>query len=129
MGNATNKLVRINSFNVSGGNLPDGFSVVVAGNFDFTGCTQDELLGWSIQTLTIRLQSVLRKTSVEFLRELARTGWHGHARSCGERILTPEQRVAALVTVGVPLDVAELMVRNPDAAAKLLATLGGMKSK
>jgi len=115
---------RTKSVRVSGGNLPHGFSAVIALTVDYTGTTEEERLSWCTANRAIAWQRPARdKLSPDFLRELAKTGHTVHARDCGKALLSREERIAQLEAAGIPTALAELMIDNPEQATKLMGDI------
>ena len=110
------------SFNVSGGSLPTGYSIRVTAEIDYSGVDVETLRGWATADRVIALQRVLRATSPEFLERLDNP-LKIHATQCGNKIVTPEQRIEELVKTGIPRDAAELMVRDPQKFEQMFAKL------
>lgn len=83
---------------VSGGGLPNGFSVNIPLTINFGGTKLGLVLGWAGANRVVDLQRVLRTQQPEFLTQLAKTGLVRHAMEMGERIESPEQRMERLRT-------------------------------
>jgi len=106
---------------VSGGNLPTGYSITLNIQMDFSGCTRDEIVAWALAERKVALQRVLRSKSPEFLQQLADDGGlQVHARDAGRNIKTRDERVTELTESGVPRNVAEVLVDNPEKLSQLL---------
>ena len=117
-------VVRTKSFNVSGGSLPDKYSIRVTAEIDFSGVDMETLRGWATADRIIQLQRVLRATSPEYLENLDNP-LKIHAAQCGSKIVTPEQRIDELTKTGIPREAAELMVRDPQKFEQMFAKLKG----
>ena len=112
------------SCRVSGGNLPKDFKAVIALEVDFTGCTREELMTMAVPALVISWQGVARDSyAPEFVRELESKTVKVHARDCGTKILSDEEKLQMYLAVGVPKPLAKLMVKDPEAATKLMSGL------
>jgi len=108
---------------VSGGNLPRGKSYQIPCTMDFTGCTRDELIDWALSERRIAAQRWLRLQSEEFLAELQKKGLRLHARDAGRQLADPNKRVQELRKLGLPDELARLVVSNPEKVQELLAKL------
>ena len=107
---------------VSGGNLPQDFSVTLNITYDFSGCSDDQVRLWAAAERRIAVQRVLRDTcKPEFLKQLATNGLTIHATECGKRIRSREDRIDELVTTyGWPKRFAILYVDDPEQAKSLM---------
>jgi len=108
---------------VSGGNLPKGVSYQIPCTMDFTGCTRDELIDWAMAERRIAAQRWLRLQSEEFLANLQKKGLRLHARDAGRQLADPNKRVQELRKLGLPDELAKLVVSNPEKVQELLAKL------
>jgi len=118
---AKQKEIQTVAMRVSGGNLPSGYSITLNIQMDFSGCTRDELVAWALAERKVALQRVLRGKSPEFLQQLADDGGlQVHARDAGRNIKTRDERIDELTESGVPRNVAEVLVDNPEKLSQLL---------
>ena len=122
MSNEQNNLVVARSLKVSGGSLPDGYSIRLTAEIDYSGVDTETLRGWATADRVIALQRVLRATSPEYLEKLDNP-LKIHATQCGSKIVTPEQRIEELVKTGIPREAAELMVRDPQKFEQMFAKI------
>jgi len=107
---------------VSGGGLPKDYSIVLNVEFDFTGCTRDELIGWALGDRRVALQRWLRNKSPEYLETLKQDGFRVHARDAGSAQKTREDKIRDLEAMGIKHELAAKIVDNPEAAEKLMTT-------
>jgi len=110
------------AFRVSGGALPDNFSVIINASIDFSGVSREQLIEWSLYRLTVDLQKLRDYASPEFIRTLARDGLNVHATECGSKVLDPQTRIDELAKV-MPRQLAELYVRDRATYDSLLASV------
>ena len=110
------------SMSVSGGSLARKHNINV--QLDFSNIDNNRILQWAADNRIIALQRVLRATSDEYIENL-----HGklsvHADACGGKIETPAERIAKLISAGMPAALAKLAVENPTQFATIMA---GVKS-
>ena len=107
---------------VSGGNLTKKHVLNVV--MDFTGVDQAVVLGWAADSRVISLQRVLRATDDAHLEKLSKTPLEIHASACGAKIETPAERIAKLVTAGMPAALAKVAVENPTKFAEMMSAIG-----
>ena len=108
---------------VSGGNLPKGVSYQIPVEMDFSGCSKDELIDWALSERRIAAQRWLRLQSEEFLQNLQKKGLRLHARDAGRQLADPNKRVQELRKLGLPDELARLVVSNPEKVEELLSKL------
>lgn len=110
------------SMSVSGGNLAKKH--VISVNLDFSGVDNTQVLQWAADNRVIALQRVLRATDDAYIEKLGGK-LDVHATACGGKIETPAERIAKLVSAGMPPALAKVAVENPTKFAELMA---GLKS-
>lgn len=110
------------SMSVSGGNLAKKHVINV--NLDFSGVDNTQVLQWAADNRVIALQRVLRATDDAYIEKLGGK-LDVHATACGGKIETPAERIAKLVSAGMPPALAKVAVENPTKFAELMA---GLKS-
>lgn len=98
---------------VSGGSLPKDYSIILNAEIDFTGATREELIEWALSDRRIACQRWLRSKNPEFLEQLQKSGFQVHAREAGRAQKTREDRIKELENAGVPREVAEVVVDDP----------------
>lgn len=98
---------------VSGGQLGNQ-EVELPVEVDFSDATQDEILDWAMSNRKIALQRVLRQLSVKELWEYKSSGLKVKSRDCGRKIESREDKIKRLEDAGLPREVAELAVDNPN---------------
>ncbi len=78
-------VIAILGMNVSGGKLPDGFSVKINVNMDFSGVSTLELARCCSagSSARVRLQTMLRGYTTKALTELSLTGLDSHFNNIG----------------------------------------------
>ena len=110
------------TFNVTKGSLTKPHQVMVEFNYD--GVNRETIVNWATDQRIIALQSVLRKTSDEFVEGLPKP-FKIRAIDAGKTLKTPEQRIAELVEANIPRKIAELMVNDPEKLAEFEKLLDG----
>ena len=113
------------AMSVSGGSLSRKHTINVVMSFD--GVDPKTILSWATDSRIIALQRVLRATSDEYLDSLGGK-LCVNAAECGGKIETPAERQRKLELAGLPAELAALAVTDPNAFAKLIASLNGKKS-
>ena len=112
------------SFKVSGGQvLPDGFSVTIPAEIDFSGLTTDQLIDMTLSGLKIDLQRWMRCKSPEFLENLAKRGYKCHASECGRSAIDDNELIGLLVGIGMTKEMALKTIDDPERRAKLIAII------
>jgi len=114
-----NEIKRV-AMKISGGGLPSDFSVTLNTDFDFTGCTREELVEWSVANRKVAAQRWLRYKTPEFLEELARNGFRVHARVAGTSQQSREDQIRELEALGIGRKTAEMLVDNPQKLDELV---------
>lgn len=98
--------------------LDTGEKVQLNVKFDFTNASDEEIISWVVANRRIAFQTPLRALTLGEAKSL--NGRTILATSCGKKIESKEQQVKKLVALGVPKNVARLVVENPSKAAELL---------
>ena len=112
------------SFKVSGGQvLPQGYTVTIPAEIDFSGLTTDQLIDMSLSGLKIDLQRWMRCKSPEFLENLAKRGYKCHASECGRAAVDDNELIELLLELGMDDAAARKTISNPEKRAKLVAKL------
>jgi len=90
---------------------------------DYSGVDQQSILEWATSNRVIAFQRSLRKLTRDECRELANGGnvITVHAASAGHKIESESEKINRMVGLGIPRNVAELAVRNPEALASITA--------
>lgn len=114
------KEVRKVSMRISGGSLPKGYSIILNVEMDFTGCTREELIGWSVGERKVSAQRWLRNKTPEFLEDLQTKGFRIHAREAGSQVKSREDKIKEIENMGINRQVAEFLVDNPDQMEKMV---------
>lgn len=109
------------SMRVSGGSLPKDYSVVLNVELDFTGATREELIEWAVGDRKIAAQRWLRSKTPEYLNELQKSGFRVHAREAGKQVKTREEKITEFVNMGIPQNIAEIAVDNPEKLEQMMA--------
>jgi len=104
---------------VSGGTLPNGFSVVVPLTVDYRGATGSELSNLAMRSTVIEWQNPARSLSQEFLQRLGKEGALVHFRNA-KNFVDPEKRVQELVATGMPEIIARMAVYEPAEYAEFM---------
>lgn len=107
---------RKKKLNVSGGALSE--SVTINVTFDFSNCTNEQLIDWALSERTIALQRALRSTDSKTVESM--DGQTIHAESAGTKPQSREQQIRKLTDAGINRELAEVIVDNPDRANELL---------
>ena len=119
MANA-NKLVVAFSMRVSGGGLPDGYSVTIPVRMDFTGMDNKQLAEIASRALRIDVQRTMRTKPVEYLNGLVTSGLDIHASNAGQNVLTAQERAGKLAAqLGIEPALALKIIENPTLLDKL----------
>ena len=79
---------------------------------------------WAMYGRKVALQNVLRAKSPEFLDDLKKKGLRVHARDAGKNFQSREERIEELVRLGIPENIATMMVDDPGKAAAVMQKLG-----
>lgn len=108
------------SMRISGGNLPKDFSAVINVELDFTGCTREELIEWAVSDRKIAAQRWLRSKTPEYVQELQKKGFRVHAREAGKQVKTREEKITEFVNMGIPQNIAEIAVDNPEKLEQMM---------
>ena len=112
------------SFKVSGGQvLPQGFSITIPAEIDFSGLTSDQLIDMALPSLKIDLQRWMRCKSPEFLHELSKKGYKCHATECGRAAVGDNELVELLLDLGMTKELAQKTIADPEKRAKLITKL------
>ena len=109
------------SLNVSGGNLTRKHALNV--ELDFSGVDNKTILEWAADNRIIALQRVLRATSDSHIESL-KGKLSIHASACGGKIESNEQRIAKLISAGMPPALAKIAIENPTQFATLMDGVG-----
>jgi len=121
---ANDNIVR-HTLNVSGGGLPKGFNARLNIEIDYSNVDHDTLVSWATSNRVIALQRVLRTLPTKTLNMMSepKNGpYKVHARDCGKKIVSREQRIEDVVnTFGVSVDIATIIIDNPSKLAELMA--------
>ena len=104
---------------VSGGNLPNGFSIEIPVTVDFSDATNDDMMNWAMSNRKIALQRVLRELTPDELREMETTGITRTSHQCGQKIASREDQIKKMTDAGIPRHHAEKLVDNPELLDKL----------
>jgi len=105
------------SLDVSKGSLPEGYKCRLNLEIDYTG-----LLQWATSNRVIALQRNLRTLPTKTLNEMSKNGYRVHARDCGKKIVSRDQRIDDVVdTWGVSREVATIMVDDPGKLSELMS--------
>ena len=89
---------------------------------DFTTSSDADIKQWLASDRTIAMQRPMRSlTSDEILANY--NGQTMLASDVGQKIRSRAERIAELVNVGIPNDVAELAIDNPSAFAEIMASV------
>ena len=89
---------------------------------DFTTSSDADIKQWLASDRTIAMQRPMRSlTSDEILANY--NGQTMLASDVGQKIRYRAERIAELVNVGIPNDVAELAIDNPSAFAEIMASV------
>ena len=105
---------------VSGGNLTRKHVLNVT--MDFSNVDQTTVLQWATDNRVIALQRVLRATDDTYLDSL-NCKLSVNAAECGGKILTPTERIAKLVSAGMPPALAKRAVTDPTKFAALMESM------
>jgi len=98
----------------------DSFTTVI--EIDYSGVDQESILEWATSNRVIAFQRSLRKLTRDECKALVRDGAITvHAPNAGHKIESESERINRLVNLGIPRNVAELAVRNPQALASVTA--------
>lgn len=109
------------SMSVSGGNLSKKHVINV--NLDFSNIDNAQILQWAADNRIIALQRVLRATDDAYIEKLGGK-LDVHATACGGKIETPAERIAKLVSAGMPPALAKIAVENPTKFAEIMSAVG-----
>jgi len=90
---------------------------------DYSGVDQQAILEWATSNRVIAFQRNLRKLTRAECKDLANGGnvIMVHAASAGHKIESETEKINRMVGMGIPRNVAELAVRNPQALASITA--------
>ena len=103
-------------------NLDNGEQFTGILEIDYTGVDQKTILGWAASNRIIAFQRNLRKLTRDECRALVKDGVvHVPAASAGHKIESEGEKINRMVGLGIPRNVAELAVRNPEALASITA--------
>ena len=98
----------------------DSFTTVI--EIDYSGVDQGSILEWATSNRVIAFQRSLRKLTRDECKALVKNGViHVLAANAGHKIESESERINRLVGMGIPRNVAELAVRNPQALASITA--------
>ena len=112
------------SFKVSGGQvLPQGFSVTIPAEIDFSGLSTDQLIDMALPSLKIDLQRWMRCKSPEFLENLSKRGYKCHASECGRSAIDDNELIGLLVDLGMTKELAQETITDPEKRAKLISKI------
>ena len=106
---------------VSGGSLPDGYSVTLNVELDYSAVAKEQERAWASRTCIINLQRNLRTMSTKTLNKLSETPYKVSAIDCGKKVVSREDRVANYIAQGLSKEVAELAIDNPEKFNQLMA--------
>jgi len=107
---------------VSGGNLPDGYSVQIMVELDYSGVSKAQERAWASRTCIINLQRNLRTLSTKVLNELALKPYKINALQCGKKVESREQKIARYSTMpGMTVETAKLAVDQPEKFQELMS--------
>ena len=118
--NASNASILSITVSVSGGNLTRKHVLNVT--MDFTAVDNATVLQWAADNRVIALQRVLRATDDSYLESLGGR-LTVNASDCGGKILTPTERIAKLVSAGMPPALAKLAITDPTRFNELMGSL------
>jgi len=104
---------------ISGGSLPSDYSITLNVDFDFTGCTRNELIEWSVANRKVAVQRWLRYKTPEYLEQLKRDGFRVHARMAGTSQKTREDQIKEMESMGLDRQHAEKIIDDPSILDKL----------
>lgn len=105
---------------VSGGSLPDGYSVTLDVELDYAGVSTAQERAWASRTCVINLQRNLRTQSTQSLNKLALAPYRVSAIDCGKKVVSREDKIKKYTSMGLTPEVAVLAVDNPEAFNKLM---------
>ena len=88
---------------------------------DFTTASDNDIKGWLTSNRVIAGQRPWRSLSKEELQEL--DGQTFIAQSIGQKVKSREEKVQALVNAGLPRELAEFSVDNPEEFARVVGAL------
>jgi len=103
--------------------LDSGETFTATIEIDYSGVDQQAILEWATSNRVIAFQRNLRKLTQDECKDLTNGGnvITIHAASAGHKIESESERISRLVAMGIPRNVAELAVRNPEALASITA--------
>ena len=111
------KIQRVVSTKLDNG---DRFNATI--EVDYSGVDQRDVYQWATSNRIIAFQRSLKKLTLDECRELVQNGVvQVHASAAGHKIESESERINRLVGMGIPRNVAELAVRNPQALASITA--------
>ena len=108
------------AMSVSGGNLTKKHMINVT--LDFGNVDQAQVLQWAADNRVIALQRVLRATDDSYIESLGGK-LSVHATACGSKLETPTERIAKLISAGMPPMLANLAVTDPTKFDELMGSL------
>ncbi len=107
------------SRNVSGGSLPDGAKFAIHITIDYTDTSRDELIARAFAADVIKLQTGLRKKTINELEELGRTGLSLTGNEVGIKGTKTVNIPAALKALGYTDEQVKMITENKEMAMKL----------
>ena len=108
------------TFSTKGGSLTKAHTLTVDLVYNLE---TDPIMDWATAERKIALQRVLRTKTDDFVAGIE-SPYKLRAIDAGKNIVTPAERVAELVSAGIPKKLAETMVYNPDKMAEFEKLLG-----
>jgi len=102
--------------------------VVVSITLDFTTTSNADIKSWLASDRTIAMQRPMRSLSLDEIT----SNYNGQtilASDVGKKIKSRAERIAELVNVGLPNDVAELAIDNPSSFADIMANVTTTKTE
>jgi len=99
----------------------DGDKGKMNATIDFEGITVGQLAELASKDLVIRRQAVERKLSKEEIE--ANDGQVIHWSQMGLKVKSHAEKLAGLVALGIPTQVAELMLSDPEKAKELMESM------
>jgi hypothetical protein len=95
--------------------------VQVTIHFDFSGSSDAEIKSWLAGNRAIAFQRPSRALSASEIMSL--DGSVVQASQAGQKVKSRSERIAELTAVGIPAQLAELAVDNPEAFAKAMENM------
>lgn len=86
--------------------------------FDFSTCSDQDICTWLLKDRTIAMQKPMRNLSKDEME--AMDGVVVLAQDCGKKVKSRSEKIAELVNLGIPENVAALAIDNPAAFAEIM---------